>query len=88
MSVFGSISGTAIDFLKVTASTSALRSTQPLSQWVPGDHSQGIKRSGPEADYSQTSAEVKNGDAIHPLPHTPFNYLSTGTTSPLPLPLP
>jgi hypothetical protein len=36
-------------------------------QWVPG-----VKRPGREGDHSSTSsADVKNGEAIPPLPHTP-----------------
>jgi hypothetical protein len=43
---------------------------QPPVQWVPGVPSQGVKRQGREADHSHpSSAEVKNGGAIHPLPH-------------------
>jgi hypothetical protein len=49
----------------------------------------GIKRPGREADHSPpSSAEVKNGGAIPPLPHVSFHstmlaQLSTGTTLPL-----
>jgi hypothetical protein len=58
-------------FLFSTASRPALGPTQPPIQWVPGVLSPGVKRQGREADHSpQTSAEVKNGEAIPPLPHT------------------
>jgi hypothetical protein len=36
-----------------------------------GGISAGVKRQGPEADHSPSSAEVKNGGAMFPLPHTP-----------------
>jgi hypothetical protein len=43
-----------------TSSSSALRPTQPPSQWVLGALSPGVKRPGSEADHSpQTSAKVK-----------------------------
>jgi hypothetical protein len=44
--------------------------TQPPIQWVPGALSPGVKRQGSVADHSPpSSAEVKNGGAIPPLPH-------------------
>jgi hypothetical protein len=44
-----------------TASRTALGSTQPPIQWVPGALSLGVKRPGREADHSPpSSAEVKN----------------------------
>jgi hypothetical protein len=47
-------------FLFATASRTALWSTQPPIQWVPGDLSFGVKRTGREADHPRpTSAEVK-----------------------------
>jgi hypothetical protein len=53
------------------ASRPALRPTQPPIQWVPGDLSSEVKLMGHEADRSPSaSAEVKNGGAIPPLPHT------------------
>jgi hypothetical protein len=55
-------------FLFTTASRTALGSTQPLVQWVPGALSLGVKRPGREADHSTpSSAEVRNA----------FNYTST-----------
>jgi hypothetical protein len=47
------------NFLLTTASRTALGSTQPPIQWVPGALSQGVKRPGCEADHSPpSSAEV------------------------------
>jgi hypothetical protein len=49
-----------------TACRPALGPTQPPIQWVPG-----VKRPGREADHSPpSSAEVKNGGAMPPLPYT------------------
>jgi hypothetical protein len=46
-------------------------STRHPLQWVPGALSLGVKRSVRKADRSPpSSAEVKNGGAISPLPHT------------------
>jgi hypothetical protein len=48
----------------------ALGPTQPLIQRVPGALSPGVKRLRREADHSPpSSAEVKNGGAIPPLPY-------------------
>jgi hypothetical protein len=48
------------NFLFSKSSRSALRSTQPPIQWVPGDLSSGIKRPESEFDHSPpTIAEVK-----------------------------
>jgi hypothetical protein len=47
-------------FLFTTASITALETTQPPIQWVPGALSLGVKRPGREADHSPPSnAEVK-----------------------------
>jgi hypothetical protein len=47
-------------FLFTTASRTALGSTQPPTQWMPGASSLEIKRPGLEADHSPpSSAEVK-----------------------------
>jgi hypothetical protein len=44
--------------------------TQPLIHWVPEALSLGVKRLGRESDNSPpSSAEVKNGGAIPPLPN-------------------
>jgi hypothetical protein len=44
--------------------------THPPIQWVPGTLSVEVKRPGREAGHSTpSSAEVKNGGAIHSLPH-------------------
>jgi hypothetical protein len=48
----------------------ALGPTQPPVQWVLGALSSGVMWVGYEADYSPSSAEIKNGGAISPLPHT------------------
>jgi hypothetical protein len=56
-------------FLYSTASRPA---HQPSVRLVRGDLSLWAKRPGPEADHlPPSSAEVKNGGAIHPLPSTP-----------------
>jgi hypothetical protein len=58
-------------FLLSTASRPPLGLAQPPITWVPGALSLGVKRPGPEADHSPPSgSEVKNGGAMHPLPHT------------------
>jgi hypothetical protein len=52
------------------AARPALGLTQPPMQWVRGALSPGVKRPGREADHSPpSSAEVKNGGAIPPLPN-------------------
>jgi hypothetical protein len=44
--------------------------TQPHAQWIPRALSPVLKRSGSGADHSPPSnAEIKNGEAISPLPH-------------------
>jgi hypothetical protein len=64
----GSIPGMARLFS--THSRPALGPTQPPIEWIPGAISPGVKRPGSEADHSSpSSAEVKNGGAIPPLPH-------------------
>jgi hypothetical protein len=51
------------------ASRPALRPTQPPSQWVSRALSQEVKQLGHGADQSlPSSANIKNGGAIHPLP--------------------
>jgi hypothetical protein len=53
-----------------TTSISALGPAHLPIQWVPGALSPGVKRLGREVDHSPpSSAEVKNGEAIPPLPH-------------------
>jgi hypothetical protein len=56
------------------APKSALGPTQRPYPMDTGGFSQGVKRTGREADHSPPSpstAQVKNGGAIPPLPHTP-----------------
>jgi hypothetical protein len=54
-----------------TAYRPVLGPTQPPVQWVLGAVSPGVKRPLREADHSpRSSAEVKNGGVIPPLPHT------------------
>jgi hypothetical protein len=58
------------DFLFTTASRPARGPTQHPILWAPGALSPEVKRPGREADHSpQSSAEVKNGGAIPPLPN-------------------
>jgi hypothetical protein len=58
-------------FLFFTVFRPVLGPTQPPIQWVPGALSPGAKRPGREPDHSPpTSAEINNGGAIPPLPHT------------------
>jgi hypothetical protein len=53
------------------ASIPAVGPTQPPILWVPGSLSLRVKWPGRDADDSPlSSAEVKNGGAIPPLPHT------------------
>jgi hypothetical protein len=57
-------------FLFSAMSDLSLGLTQPPIQWVPGAVFLGVEQPGHEADHSPlSSAEVKNGGAIHPLPH-------------------
>jgi hypothetical protein len=59
-------------FFFSTKSRLVLGFTHPLIQvqWVPRAISLGVKWPGREADHSPlSSAEVKNGGAIPPLPH-------------------
>jgi hypothetical protein len=63
--------------LNSTESRPALGPTQPPIQWVRGALSPMVKRPGREADQSPPStAEVKNGGAISPLPHTPSWHIA------------
>jgi hypothetical protein len=62
-------------FLFSTVSRLALGPTQPPIQWVLGAISLGVKWPEHEADHSTpTSSKVKNGEAIHPLPHMPSQH--------------
>jgi hypothetical protein len=54
--------------IKERESRPSLWPTQPHIQLVPGVISLGVKRPEYEDDHSPSSAEVKNGDAIPPLP--------------------
>jgi hypothetical protein len=57
-------------FLSSTAARLDLGPTQPPIQWIPGTLSPGVKQQRREADHSSpSSAEVKKGGAIPPLPH-------------------
>jgi hypothetical protein len=54
-----------------TVSTPALGPTQPLIQRIPRALSPGVKQLGRDSDHSPpSSAEVKKGGAIPPLPRT------------------
>jgi hypothetical protein len=54
-----------------TAPSPALGPTQPPKQMVPGAFPSGAEQAGREADHPlASSAEVKNGGAIQPLPNT------------------
>jgi hypothetical protein len=64
--------GRVNNFALFIRSSPVLGFSQPPIQWLPWALSPGVKRPGREADDSPpTSAEVKNGGSIHPLPHTP-----------------
>jgi hypothetical protein len=68
--VFDSRHGREINFLSSITFRPAPGTNQPPSQFVPGAASPGVERQGHEADYSPpSSANVKNGAAIPPLPH-------------------
>jgi hypothetical protein len=57
----------------------ALGLTQPPIQWVPGTLSLGVNKPGHEVNHSlPTIAEVKNGGAVHPIPHTPSWHSANG----------
>jgi hypothetical protein len=57
-------------FLSPTVARPILGPTHPAIQWILGALSQGLKRQGCEADLSHwSSAELKKGGAIPPLPH-------------------
>jgi hypothetical protein len=69
----GSFPGRAKIFIFSITIRLALGLTQPSSQWVPGALSPGVKRPGRYADHSPpSSAEVKNGGTIPPLPQYVF----------------
>jgi hypothetical protein len=75
--------GSILAGARIFQSRAALGPTEPPVQWVPGSLSPRIKRLGREDDRSPpSSAEVKNGGAIPPLPHMVLNLLSAGTTVP------
>jgi hypothetical protein len=88
MSVFDSQQGQEI-FLFPNKHTGS-QATQPPMQWVPWAVSLGVKKQGHKTDHSPPySAEVKNGGAILPLPHTSSWHgaclIKTGITLLLPL---
>jgi hypothetical protein len=60
-------------FLFTTASRTALGSTQPPTQWVPGDFSLGVEQPGRKADHSPpSSAEIKEWVGLYfHSPNTP-----------------
>jgi hypothetical protein len=65
-------------FLSSTSSRPALGTIQPPIHWVPG-----VLPPGREVDCSPpSSAEVKNGEAIPPLPHKCSSRSASGTTLP------
>jgi hypothetical protein len=58
-------------FLYSMASRLALGRTQPPVQQVLGALSSRVKQLGREDDHSPpSSAEIKNGEAMPPVPHT------------------
>jgi hypothetical protein len=64
-------------FLFAIMSRLALGLTQPPVKWVLRAASPGVKRLGREADHSPpSSAEVKNGGAIPPLPTMSSWYIA------------
>jgi hypothetical protein len=64
--------GRVKNFLFYSSSRSALGSTQPPIEWVPGVSSSVVKRQGREADHSSpTSAEVKKIWIYISSSHTP-----------------
>jgi hypothetical protein len=66
----GSIPAGPRDFSLLNSVQTGSGATQPPIQWAKRVLSLAVKRPGREADYlSQSSAEVKNGGAILPLPH-------------------
>jgi hypothetical protein len=70
MESWDSILGRGKNLLFSTTSITALVLSQAPIQWVPGALSPKAKRQGREADHSSSSsAEVKNGGAMPPLPH-------------------
>jgi hypothetical protein len=71
-----SVAGMAIFFFS-PVSRSVLGATHPPIQWVHWAISPGVKRPGREADHSPpSSAKVKKGGAIHPLPHTSSYHIA------------
>jgi hypothetical protein len=69
---FESMQGLEV-FPVTTASIPALGTAQPLTQWVPGSLSQGVKRLGREADHSPpSSAVVKNAWSCTSAPEFAF----------------
>jgi hypothetical protein len=67
----GSIPGRGNIFFFSIVSGPARGLSQPPIQWVSGALSPEVRRPGREADHSSPpSAEVKNGGAVPPFPHT------------------
>jgi hypothetical protein len=73
------------DLLFSTASTLALKPTQPLIQCVPGTHSPGIKRPGRESDHSPPSSTERNVMLYF---HSTIHIRRVGRTAPFALPYP
>jgi hypothetical protein len=56
----------------LSPSIPVLEPTHPPMKWVPDALSLGVNRAGRESGHSPPSnADVKNGGALPPLPHTP-----------------
>jgi hypothetical protein len=71
-----SIPGRSKTFSALRRPDKNLGLTSPLIQWVPRGSFPGVRRPGLEADHSSPNiAEVNNGGAMLPLPHTSYFFL-------------